>query len=119
VISLFSLWGSPYAKGQRSGDTVVHSHWTKLLSQRASFLRDYITCVERCLALDEHEQALMLRDRVMAYTLWDYEHFSFIKLNIAILHLDSKMTLEYEEQLVFVFVAVPSERTLDLGNLDV
>jgi hypothetical protein len=29
------------------------------------------------------------------------------------------MTLEYEEQLVFVFVAVPSERTLDLGNLDV
>jgi len=61
----------------------------------------------------------LLRYRVVANTLRDHEHLAFIKLNVAGLHLDSKMTLEYEEQLIFVFVAVPSKRTVDFGYLDI
>jgi hypothetical protein len=65
--------------------------------------------VERCLALYEHEQALLLRYWIVADALWNDKHFAFIKLDVASFHFDSKMTLEYEEKLIFVFVTVPSQ----------
>lgn len=75
--------------------------------------------MERGLPLNKHDQALLLRNRIVANAFGYDEHFAFTKLDIATFHFDSKMTFENEEKFVFVLVAVPSERALNFGHLDV
>lgn len=65
--------------------------------------------MERSLPLDQHDQALLFRNWNVANTFRDDKHLALTKLDIAIFHFDSKMTLEDEEQFVFVVVAVPSQ----------
>ena len=44
---------------------------------------------------------------------WNHEHFAFVELNRAAFHLNSKVALEDEEQLIFILMAVPGQRAVD------
>ena len=63
--------------------------------------------MQRGLALDEHEQTLLVGDRIVANALGNYVHFAFIKFNRSFIQLDTKMAFEEEEEFVFVLVAMP------------
>jgi hypothetical protein len=75
--------------------------------------------VLRGLALDEHEQAFLLGDRVMPDPFRNDEHFTFGELDIPAFHLDPEAALEDEKELVFVVMTMPREAAVHLGDLDV
>ena len=62
---------------------------------------------------------LLFGDRTMLDALWDDEHLTGDKVNIAIPQLDRKLALQDEEEIVRVVVLVPSERTLDLNDHEI
>ena len=55
----------------------------------------------------------------MTHSFGNNEHVTFIELDWATLHLDAKMSLEDEKQLIFVFVTVLCQGTVDFCDLDV
>ena len=75
--------------------------------------------MERGLTLDQENVTLLLRDRIVADAFRDNEHLSFSEVYGTLLHLDANLTLQNEEEFVFVFMAVPRQCAFDLGDLDV
>ena len=71
------------------------------------------------LAFNEHEMALLFRHGIVAHAFWNHEHFAFVELNRAAFHFNAKPALEDEEQLVFILMAMPGQRAVDLCHFDV
>src|SRR6185369_13915508 len=81
--------------------------------------RDFGSGVQRALALDKHDVALFFGDGIVANTFGHYKGFAFLEFDCASLHFDAQLALEDVEQFVLVVVAVPSERSVNLGYLDI
>jgi len=75
--------------------------------------------MQRGLPLDEHDLAFLLSDGIVTDPFGDDAHLSLSEFNGVVLHLDSQMALQDEEQFVFMVVTVPSQRSLKFGDLDV
>ena len=68
--------------------------------------------------LDEYEVSLLSGYRAMLNAAWNDEHFSRAEVNTAIAHFDRDVALEYQEEVVCVFMLVPSVRAHGFGNHD-
>lgn len=62
----------------------------QLLGDRARFVGHFGTGVQRRLPLDEHDVALVLGHRVVAYALRHDERFALAEHDGSILHLDAE-----------------------------
>ncbi len=91
----------------------------QLVGHGAGLLRFHVAGVERRLALDEKDMALLLGDRIVAHPFRHDEHLPFTEFDRSALHLDAQPALENQEQFVLVLVAVPGEGAVDPRNLDV
>lgn len=67
---------------------------------------------------DEYEVSLFSGDWAMLNTSRNDEHFSRAEANTAISHFDRDSALEYQEEIVCVFMLVPSVRAHGFGNHD-
>lgn len=54
----------------------------------------------------------------MANALGNNEHLAFPEFNSPLLHLDFQMTFEDLKQFILILMAVPCQRTIDFGDLD-
>jgi len=82
------------------------------LDKRGSSFR----CIGR---FDEYEVSLLSGYWAMLNTPWNDEHFSRAEVDTAISHFDRDVALEYQEEVVCVFMLVPSVRAHGLGNHDI
>lgn len=64
----------------------------------------------------ENEVSLLSGYWAMLNTSWDDEHLSRAEVNTAIAHFDRDVALEYQEEVVCVFMLVPSVRAHGFGN---
>src|SRR5512138_1783620 len=94
-------------------------HRSQLIGDAARLVRHLRAGVQCGLALDQHHVALLLGDGVMAYALRHDEAVALVQHDGAVLHFNRQRALEDVEELVLVVVAVPRERALHLGHLDV
>lgn len=67
---------------------------------------------------DEYEVSLLSGDWPMLDASWNDEHFSRTEANTVISHFDRDVALEYQEEIVCVFMLVPSVRAHGFGNHD-
>jgi hypothetical protein len=68
--------------------------------------------------LDQHRLDLSGCDRTVLDAARHHVELTWAKHDIAIAKLDSQITVEYEEELVGVIVAVPDELALQFDDLD-
>lgn len=52
-------------------------------------------------------------------SLWDNKHFSRFKVNSAVTEIDGHVSVENDEYLVRISVAVPDKITLEFDNFEV
>ncbi len=91
----------------------------KLLLKRARLIYDDVACVLRRHRLNQRDQALFVGHWVMHHTARHDMYRTRSDFDMwTVLIFNSKSALQNEEQLVFVFVAMPSENAMHLGNLD-
>jgi hypothetical protein len=62
---------------------------------------------------------LLFRDRIVAKPLWNHEHLAFLQFNCLTFHLYPKAALENEKEFVFILMAMPCQRSVNLGDLHV
>jgi hypothetical protein len=75
--------------------------------------------MQRRFSFDEHYVAFLFGNGIMTHALRHDEQLAFAQLDGSIFHLDAQSSLQYQEQLIFVFMTVPGERALRLRDLDV
>jgi hypothetical protein len=68
--------------------------------------------------LYEYEVSLLSGYRAVLNTARNDEHFSRAEVNTAIAHFDRDVALEYQEEVVCVFMLVPSVRSHSFGDHD-
>lgn len=67
---------------------------------------------------EEDEVSLLGGYWAMLNTSWNDEHFSWAEAHTAIAHFDCDAALEYKEEIICVFMLMPSVRTYGFGNHD-
>jgi hypothetical protein len=75
--------------------------------------------VQRGLLLDEHHEACLDGNRLVANAARHHVGFAFAKLDGERLHLDRQLASEHEEQFIFALVRLPGEVAVKLRDLDV
>jgi hypothetical protein len=70
-------------------------------------------------ALDQHELAFLFGDGIVTDPFGDDIHLALFELDGMAIHLDSQPALQDEEELVFMVVTMPGQRSADLGDLDI
>lgn len=75
--------------------------------------------VKRRFSLDEHDQALVRCAGVVSRAGGHDEQIAFIEDHRPRFHVDAQAAFQDNEKLVFALVAMPPDRALDFGDLDV
>ena len=75
--------------------------------------------VKRRFSLDEHDQTLVRCAGVVSRAGGHYEQIAFIEDHRPRFHVDAQAAFQDNEKLAFALVAMPADRALDFGDLDV
>jgi hypothetical protein len=73
----------------------------------------------RGLPLDEQDVTFLVGDGIVTNAFGDDIQLALVEFDLLAIHFDSQVALQDEEQLVFYVVAVPGQRSVDLGDLDI
>jgi len=79
---------------------------------------DDVTRVSDALGLYQHEMHFVTRHGPVLDALWYDDELTRTERDLAIAELDGEVALDHDEKLVFIFVLMPDELTLNLGQFD-
>jgi len=97
----------------------IASERSELFRQGTRLFIHHFAGVKRGLLLYQHDQALFRRARVVTHPLGHDEQLAFGKSYRPHFHVDVQASFQHQEKLIFVVMAVPSDRAVNFGDLDV
>jgi hypothetical protein len=78
-----------------------------------------ISRVERRFGFNQEDVNFLVRNRQMFHALWDDYELTLPDSNFTVPKLDQQFSLNYQEEFIFSFVAVPDEFPFELGQLHI
>ncbi len=77
----------------------------------------FITGIQCGLWLEKDDMCFLLRNRKVLHAFWHNDKFSLIQMHISIPKLKQKLSFHNHEHLILMFMVMPDELPLQLGEL--